>query len=550
MIQTTSTLTDTAAWLALTEHYQSIKDVHMRDLFTHDPGRFDTFSLQFGDILVDFSKNRINRETIKLLIQLARECSLEKQRDLMFSGAKINSTENRAALHIALRNRSNRPIMVDAADVMPKVNAVLAKMRKFCTAIQTGMWVGTTGQRITDIVNIGIGGSDLGPVMVTEALRPYHNPVIRPHFISNIDGTHVVETCRKLNAESTLFIVASKTFTTQETLTNAKSARAWLVNSLGDAAVAKHFVALSTNVQAVTEFGIDTDAIFPFWEWVGGRYSLWSAIGLIIAVTIGFNQFEEMLSGAHAMDEHFLTEPLETNIPVLLGLIGLWYINFFNSCTYAVLPYDQYLHRLPAYLEQADMESNGKRVTRSGRVVHYKTGPVLFGEPGTNGQHSFYQMIHQGTWLIPCDFIIPALSHNPIGNHHTILLSNAFAQCEALMLGKTETEARVELKNQGLTGKTLEDLLPHKVFPGNRPTNTILVRQIDPYSLGALIALYEHKIFVQGTLWDVNPYDQWGVELGKQLATNILPQLAPDISEAGHDSSTAGLIKVYKEWCR
>ena len=544
-------LTDTAAWRALIEHHQSIKDVHMRDLFTHDPKRFETFSLRFGDMLVDYSKNRITSETMTRLMDLARERDLEGQRDRLFGGEKINSTEDRAVLHVALRNRSNRPIRVDGEDVMPKVNAVLAKMKEFCDAVRGGTWTGATGRRITDIVNIGIGGSDLGPVMVTEALKPWRHdemgPALRPHFISNVDGTHVAETCRGLDPETTLFIVASKTFTTQETLTNARSARAWLVEKLGAEAVARHFVALSTNTKAVAEFGIDTRNMFEFWDWVGGRYSLWSAIGLPIAATIGFNRFEELLAGAHAMDEHFRAAPLESNIPVVLGVIGLWYVNFFNAGAYAVLPYDQYLHRLPAYLEQADMESNGKSVTRDGQRVTYQTGPVLFGEPGTNGQHSFYQLIHQGTGLIPCDFIAPARSHNPIGEHHAILLSNVFAQCEALMHGKTEAEARAELEAQGMSGRALDDLLPHKVFPGNRPTNTILVREITPHALGALIALYEHKIFVQGTLWNVNSYDQWGVELGKQLAGKILPQLPGDAPALGHDSSTTGLIQFYKQ---
>ncbi|MBF0094872.1 MAG: glucose-6-phosphate isomerase, partial [Alphaproteobacteria bacterium] len=511
-----ASLTQTPAWKALKTHYESVKAVHMREMFAQDPKRFESFSARLGDILLDYSKNRITAETLRLLLQLARERDVEGWRDRMFSGEVINTTEGRAVLHVALRNRSNRPIRVGGEDVMPRVNAVLAKMKGFCEAVRSGAWKGATGQRITDIVNIGIGGSDLGPVMISEALRPYHHPEIRPHFVSNVDGTHIAETCKKLNPETTLFIVASKTFTTQETLTNAKSARSWLVEKLGDAAVARHFVALSTNAKAVAAFGIDTDNMFEFWDWVGGRYSLWSAIGLPVAVTIGFDRFEELLAGAHAMDEHFRTAPLESNIPVLLGLIGVWYVNFFGSESYAVLPYDQYLHRLPAYLEQADMESNGKRVTRDGEEVDYATGPVLFGEPGTNGQHSFYQLIHQGTRLIPCDFIAPANSQNPLGEHHAILLSNVFAQTEALMRGKTRDEARAELEGQGVKGAELEALLPHKVFPGNRPTNSLLVRRIDPHTLGALVAMYEHKIFVQGMVWGVNPYDQWGVELGKQ----------------------------------
>ncbi len=541
-----ASLTQTPAWKALKTHYESVKAVHMREMFAQDPKRFESFSARLGDILLDYSKNRITAETLRLLLQLARERDVEGWRDRMFSGEVINTTEGRAVLHVALRNRSNRPIRVGGEDVMPRVNAVLAKMKGFCEAVRSGAWKGATGQRITDIVNIGIGGSDLGPVMISEALRPYHHPEIRPHFVSNVDGTHIAETCKKLNPETTLFIVASKTFTTQETLTNAKSARSWLVEKLGDAAVARHFVALSTNAKAVAAFGIDTDNMFEFWDWVGGRYSLWSAIGLPVAVTIGFDRFEELLAGAHAMDEHFRTAPLESNIPVLLGLIGVWYVNFFGSESYAVLPYDQYLHRLPAYLEQADMESNGKRVTRDGEEVDYATGPVLFGEPGTNGQHSFYQLIHQGTRLIPCDFIAPANSQNPLGEHHAILLSNVFAQTEALMRGKTRDEARAELEGQGVKGAELEALLPHKVFPGNRPTNSLLVRRIDPHTLGALVAMYEHKIFVQGMVWGVNPYDQWGVELGKQLAGKILPQLAGPGEAPGHDGSTTGLIAAYK----
>ncbi|MBF0129918.1 MAG: glucose-6-phosphate isomerase [Alphaproteobacteria bacterium] len=541
-----ASLTQTPAWKALKTHYESVKAVHMREMFAQDPKRFESFSARLGDILLDYSKNRLTAETLRLLLQLARERDVEGWRDRMFSGEVINTTEGRAVLHVALRNRSNRPIRVGGEDVMPRVNAVLAKMKGFCEAVRSGAWKGATGQRITDIVNIGIGGSDLGPVMISEALRPYHHPEIRPHFVSNVDGTHIAETCKKLNPETTLFIVASKTFTTQETLTNAKSARSWLVEKLGDAAVARHFVALSTNAKAVAAFGIDTDNMFEFWDWVGGRYSLWSAIGLPVAVTIGFDRFEELLAGAHAMDEHFRTAPLESNIPVLLGLIGVWYVNFFGSESYAVLPYDQYLHRLPAYLEQADMESNGKRVTRDGEEVDYATGPVLFGEPGTNGQHSFYQLIHQGTRLIPCDFIAPANSQNPLGEHHAILLSNVFAQTEALMRGKTRDEARAELEGQGVKGAELEALLPHKVFPGNRPTNSLLVRRIDPHTLGALVAMYEHKIFVQGMVWGVNPYDQWGVELGKQLAGKILPQLAGPGEAPGHDGSTTGLIAAYK----
>ncbi len=466
----------------------------------------------------------------------------------MFRGEKINFTENRAVLHVALRNRSNEPILADGEDVMPQVNAVLEKMGRFSAAVRGGQWRGHTGKPISDIVNIGIGGSDLGPVMVTEALRPYWQAGLRPHFVSNIDGTHISEALRGLDPETTLFIVASKTFTTQETLTNAHSARDWLLASLGDeAAVARHFVALSTNREAVQAFGIDPENMFEFWDWVGGRYSLWSAIGLSIAITIGMERFEELLAGAHDMDKHFRAAPLEENMPVILGLLGIWYNNFFAAQTHAILPYDQYLHRFPAYFQQGDMESNGKRVDRDGQVVDYSTGPVIWGEPGTNGQHAFYQLIHQGTKLVPADFLAPMESHNPIGRHHEILLSNFFAQTEALMRGKNEDEARAELAAAGLAGEALERLLPHKVFPGNRPTNSLLFRKLTPHTLGRLIALYEHKIFTQGVIWRINSFDQWGVELGKQLAQAILPELQGETPVTGHDSSTNGLINHYKQ---
>ena len=519
----------------------------MRDLFARDPQRFQRFSRRFGDMLLDFSKNRITEETVRLLISLAREADIEGWRERMFTGEKINNTEGRAVLHVALRNTPDRPIFVDGEDVMPEVVRVREQMRVFSEAVRSGAWRGQTEESITDVVNIGIGGSDLGPVMATEALKPYHQPGLRVHFVSNVDGTHIAETLKRLRPESTLFIVASKTFTTQETLTNAFTARGWLVGALGEAAVAKHFVALSTNEAEVRAFGIDPANMFAFWDWVGGRFSLWSAIGLPIAVAIGMDRFDELLAGGRAMDEHFRTAPLEANMPVLLALIGVWNANFLGAESYAVLPYDQYLHRLPAYLQQADMESNGKYVTRNGERVDYTTGPVLFGEPGTNGQHSFYQLIHQSTRLVPCDFIAPARSHNPIGRHHAILLSNFFAQTEALMAGKTEAEARRELENQGLTGEALEALVPHKVFDGNRPTNSILVREIDPRTLGILIALYEHKIFTQGVIWQVDSFDQWGVELGKQLAKVILPELENDAVISSHDSSTNGLINAYKE---
>jgi len=542
-----TSIRQSAAWKALEQHHAAIQDRHMRDLFAADPGRFGRLSVRLGDVLFDYSKNRLTEETVALLVDLARAADLEGWRERLFSGEKINNTEGRAVLHVALRADASQPIRVDGEDVMPGVHRVLDQMRTFSDEVRGGAWSGATGKRITDVVNIGIGGSDLGPVMVTEALKPYQQPGLAVHFVSNVDGTHVAETLKRLNPETTLFIVASKTFTTQETLTNAKSAREWLVGSLGEAAVAKHFVALSTNTEAVTAFGIDAANMFEFWDWVGGRYSLWSAIGLPIAVAIGMDRFEELLAGGRAMDAHFRIAPLDANLPVLLALVGVWNTDFLGAESYAVLPYDQYLHRLPAYLQQADMESNGKYVTRDGVRVDYKTGPVLFGEPGTNGQHSFYQLIHQSTRLVPCDFIASAETHNPIGEHHPILLSNFFAQTEALMRGKTEAEARAELEAQGLSGAALEDLLPHKVFDGNRPTNSILVRRFDPHTLGMLVALYEHKFFTQGIIWGVNSFDQWGVELGKQLAKAILPELTGSDTVSGHDGSTNGLINAYKE---
>ncbi|CEK14936.1 glucose-6-phosphate isomerase [Chthonomonas calidirosea] len=542
-----SRLTESEVWKALQEHYRQIEPLHMRDLFAKDPGRFEKFHLQFNDILVDYSKNRITEETMRLLYALAREVQLDRWIERMFSGEKINVTENRAVLHVALRNRANRPIYVDGRDVMPEVNAVLAHMREFTEAVRSGRWRGYTGKAITDIVNIGIGGSDLGPVMVTEALKPYGKPDLRVHFVSNVDGTHIVETLKQVHPETTLFSIASKTFTTQETLVNAHTARDWFLRYAHDeAAVAKHFVALSTNGKEVVKFGIDPKNMFVFWDWVGGRYSLWSAIGLSIALYIGMDNFEELLTGAFEMDEHFRHTPFEQNIPVTLGLLGIWYNNFFGAQTHAILPYDQYMHRFPAYFQQGDMESNGKRVDRDGHVVDYSTGPIIWGEPGTNGQHAFYQLIHQGTKLIPCDFIAPIETHNPIGEHHKILLSNFFAQTEALMRGKTEEEVRKELEAAGMSGEALEKLVPHKVFPGNRPTNSILVQKITPRTLGSLIAMYEHKIFTQGVIWNINSFDQWGVELGKQLAKAILPELEGTQEVTGHDSSTNGLINHYK----
>ncbi|WP_142847862.1 glucose-6-phosphate isomerase [Telmatospirillum sp. J64-1] len=548
-----SSLTSLSSWKALAAHAQEVADTSMRDLFAADSERFQRFSLRLDDFLLDYSKNRITEKTVSLLCDLARERGLEDWRDRMFAGEKINNTEGRAVLHVALRNRSDRPVLVDGRDVMPEVRRVLAQMRRFAEAVRSGAWTGATGERITDVVNIGIGGSDLGPVMATQALTPYHQKGLTVHFVSNVDGTHLAETIKSLDPARTLFIIASKTFTTQETIANARSARDWLAGALGEGAVAKHFVALSTNAEAVSEFGIDTANMFEFWDWVGGRYSLWSAIGLSIAIAIGPDNFEEMLAGAHDMDEHFRTAPLPRNMPVILGLLGVWYGDFLGAPAHAVLPYDQYLARLPAYLQQADMESNGKRVTREGEAVDYDTGPIIFGEPGTNGQHAFYQLIHQGTRLIPCDFIAAAQSHNEMARdgmtgHHILLLSNFLAQTEALMLGKTEEEVRAELEKTGMKEEAIKTLLPHRVFPGNRPSNSILYRRLDPRTLGRLIALYEHKIFVQGVIWGVNSFDQWGVELGKQLAKTILPELESGKEVTGHDSSTNGLINAIKDF--
>jgi glucose-6-phosphate isomerase len=544
-----SAVTSLPAWKNLEKHFDETKRVAMRDLFAQDPDRFKKFSLEFDGLLFDFSKNRITEETMSLLRALAVERDVAGWAKKMFTGEKINITENRAVLHIALRNRSNRPILVDGKDVMPEVNAVLAHMEEFSKAVRSGEWKGYTGKPITDFVNIGIGGSDLGPVMVTEALKPYAQKGLNAHFVSNVDGTHIVETLKKLSPETTLFIVASKTFTTQETLTNAHSARDWfLATAKDEAAVAKHFVALSTNEKEVRKFGIDPANMFGFWDWVGGRYSLWSAIGLPIALSIGFENFVALLEGAHAMDEHFLNTPPEKNLPLTLGLLGIWYNNFFGARTVAILPYDQYMHRFPAYFQQGDMESNGKGVTRESLPVDVVTGPVIWGEPGTNGQHAFYQLIHQGTQWIPADFIAPIETQNPLGEHHLILLSNFFAQTEALMRGKTHDEVRKELEKDGLTGEALEKLIPHKVFTGNRPTNSILFPKLTPKTLGMLIALYEHKIFTQGIIWNINSFDQWGVELGKQLAKAILPELEKPGEVTSHDSSTNGLINRFKAY--
>ena len=542
--------TNTQAWKALEAHQSQLVHTTIADLFKQEENRFNDYSLTFeNQILVDFSKNKINQETLKLLHQLAKESALDEAINAMFTGEKINRTENRAVLHTALRNRSNTPVYVDGKDVMPEVNAVLAKMSAFCDRVISGEWKGYTGKAITDVVNIGIGGSDLGPYMVTEALRPYKNH-LNMHFVSNVDGTHIAETLKKVNPETTLFLVASKTFTTQETMTNANSARDWLLAAAKDnSAVAKHFAALSTNGKAVAEFGIDTNNMFEFWDWVGGRYSLWSAIGLSIALSIGFDNFEALLSGAHEMDKHFRTAPLEKNIPATLALVGLWNTNFLGAQTEAILPYDQYLHRFAAYFQQGNMESNGKYVDRNGDIIRdYQTGPIIWGEPGTNGQHAFYQLIHQGTMLIPCDFIAPAQSHNPLGDHHSKLLSNFFAQTEALAFGKTKEEVEAEFVKAGKSLDEVKDIVPFKVFTGNKPTNSILVQKITPFVLGALIAMYEHKIFTQGVIFNIFSFDQWGVELGKQLANRILLELADKENVSSHDSSTNGLINQFKAW--
>ena len=542
--------TNTQAWKTLEAHQSQLANTTIADLFKQEQNRFNDYSLTFeNQILMDFSKNKINQETLKLLRQLAKESALDEAINAMFTGEKINRTENRAVLHTALRNRSNTPVYVDGKDVMPEVNAVLAKMSAFCDRVISGEWKGYTEKAITDVVNIGIGGSDLGPYMVTEALRPYKNH-LNMHFVSNVDGTHIAETLKKVNPETTLFLVASKTFTTQETMTNANSARDWLLAAAKDnSAVAKHFAALSTNGKAVAEFGIDTNNMFEFWDWVGGRYSLWSAIGLSIALSIGFDNFEALLSGAHEMDKHFRTAPLEKNIPATLALVGLWNTNFLGAQTEAILPYDQYLHRFAAYFQQGNMESNGKYVDRNGDVIRdYQTGPIIWGEPGTNGQHAFYQLIHQGTMLIPCDFIAPAQSHNPLGDHHSKLLSNFFAQTEALAFGKTKEEVEAEFVKAGKSLDEVKDIAPFKVFTGNKPTNSILVQKMTPFVLGALIAMYEHKIFAQGVIFNIFSFDQWGVELGKQLANRILPELADKENVTSHDSSTNGLINQFKAW--
>ncbi|RYZ24003.1 MAG: glucose-6-phosphate isomerase [Chitinophagaceae bacterium] len=539
--------TTTAAWQKLQQHYTDMQGRHMRALFAGDADRFRKFSLCLDELMIDFSKNRITEETLGLLLSLAEECRLRAAIDSMFAGEFINETEGRSVLHVALRNFSGKPVFTAGKDVMPEVQRVQAQMKQFCETVHSGAWKGYTGKPIRYIVNIGIGGSDLGPLMVTEALRPYWKEGISAHFVSNVDASHIAEVLKKVNPEETLFLIASKTFTTQETMTNAQTARAWFLESAGDPAhVAKHFVALSTNEKEVTAFGIDKANMFEFWDWVGGRYSLWSAIGLSIALTIGYDNFEELLHGAHSADEHFRTAPFRENIPVLMAVIGIWYTNFFGAQTEAILPYDQYLHRFAAYFQQGNMESNGKSVDRNGEPVEYATGPIVWGEPGTNGQHAFYQLIHQGRLLIPCDFIAPAVSHNPLGDHHTKLLSNFFAQTEALMNGKTDEEVELELQQAGKTDEEIARLTAFKTFEGNRPTNSILLKKITPRSLGTLVALYEHKIFTQGVIWNIFSFDQWGVELGKQLANRILPELQDEATVNSHDASTNGLINAWK----
>jgi len=540
--------TTTAVWGSLEEHFSEMKDVHIKDLFKNDPDRFSNYSVVARDIVFDYSKNIINDRTIRLLLQLAEECKLKPGIDAMFNGERINETEGRAVLHTALRNLSSEPVYAEGKNIMPDVRKVLKQMKNFCNRVHDGSWRGYTGKRIRYIVNIGIGGSDLGPYMAAEALKPYWLEDIQTYFVSNVDGTHIAEVLKKIKPERTLFLIASKTFTTQETMTNAFTARDWfLEHAIDEKYVAKHFVALSTNETEVVRFGINKKNMFEFWDWVGGRYSLWSAIGLSIALTIGYKNFEELLAGAYEADQHFKKTPFDTNVPVLMALIGIWYTNFFGAQSEAILPYDQYMHRFAAYFQQGNMESNGKSVDRNGEEVEYATGPVIWGEPGTNGQHAFYQLIHQGTMMIPCDFIAPAQSHNPIGDHHQKLMSNFFAQTEALMNGKTEEEAERELERMGLSNEAISRLLPYKVFRGNRPTNSFLIKKITPFNLGQMIAFYEHKIFVQGVIWNIFSFDQWGVELGKQLANKILPELKDDQRISSHDSSTNELINIFKE---
>ena len=538
----------TAAWSALARHHETVRSLHMRELFARDPERFSRFTLEVGALFLDYSKNRITDETLALLVELARSSGVPELREAQLSGERINVTEGRAVLHTALRNGSDRAVVVDGVDVMPEIRRVLTHMEGFTEQVRSGAWTGYTGRPMEHVVNIGIGGSDLGPVMVTEALRSYAHPRLTPHFVSNVDGTHLAETLRRVDPETTLFVVASKTFTTQETLMNARSARAWFLAQEGadEAAIARHFVAVSTNEDGVRGFGIDPANMFGFWDWVGGRYSLWSAIGLPIALSVGMDRFRELLEGAHLMDEHFRTAPLADNMPVILALLGVWYSNFFGAASHAVLPYDQYLHRFPAYLQQADMESNGKSVDREGRPVEWDTGPVVWGEPGTNGQHAFFQLLHQGTRLVPCDFLAPCRSRNPLGEHHDVLISNFLAQTEALMRGRTQQEVEAAMTAQGVNPARIAELAPHRTFPGNRPSNTLLFDELTPRTLGSLIALYEHKIFVQGVIWNVNSYDQWGVELGKELAGTVLREVQGQEPVTGHDASTNGLIQRYR----
>ena len=541
--------TKTSAWGKLEKHYNDLKETHMKSLFAEDEDRFNRFSIQFEDILLDYSKNRITSETLDLLFDLAKEVGLSDAKQAMFGGNHINLTEDRAVLHVALRGLSGKTFSDQGKDVTSDVLGVLTRIKAFTEKLHSGELKGYTGKKITDVVNIGIGGSDLGPFMVTESLKPYQVEGITSHFVSNVDGTHIVSTLKQVNPETTLFIIASKTFTTQETMTNANSAKTWFLEAAKDESFVKnHFIALSTNKEAVSEFGIDTNNMFEFWDWVGGRYSLWSAIGMSIACAIGYDNFEQLLKGAEAMDNHFLNAPDKENLPTILALLGVWYNNFFGSETQAILPYDQYMHAFAPYLQQGDMESNGKYVGRNGEKVSYQTGPIIWGEPGTNGQHAFYQLIHQGTKLIPCDFLAPAISQNPLADHHEKLLANFFAQTEALMMGKSREEVVAEFKAAGVSDDQIELLASFKVFEGNRPTNSILFKKLTPHTLGSLIAMYEHKIFVQGVIWNIFSFDQWGVELGKQLAKRILPKLSSNEQVSDHDASTSGLINAYKEF--
>ena len=539
-------LQDLPAWQALWDHFASAKEVHMRELFEQDPDRAERYWLEVGGLKLDYSKNRITDETLKGLIELAKQAGVQERKKAMFAGKKINETENRAVLHVALRNRTNAPIEVDGEDVMPKVNNVLERMGKFAHAVRNGDWLGYTNQVITDVVNIGIGGSDLGPLMMCSALKTFGHPRMRMHFVSNVDGAQLRDTLDKVHPETTLFIIASKTFTTQETLTNANTARQWFLREGNEEDIAKHFVAVSTNKKAVAEFGIDTAHMFEFWDWVGGRYSLWSAIGLPIMLYLGEENFIEMLNGAHLMDQHFYNAPLDQNMPVLLAMIGIWYINYFGGGSHIIAPYDQHLHRLPKFIQQLDMESNGKQVSMNGEPVEHETGPIIWGETGINGQHAFFQLLHQGTHVTPIDLIASLEKRSNLPGHHEILLSNVFAQAEAFMRGKTPDEVREELRVQGMDEAHIEALVPHKIFSGNRPSNLILLNKVNPRNLGSLIALYEHKVFVQGIIWGINSFDQWGVELGKQLAKTILSELTGTVALQPHDSSTERLVKLYR----